>query len=67
MRLIKGVAAIGGVFVVLAVVSVSTLDYQVAQIEQNHYCEMVTAHKESGGERGWPDYKGNYEAACDGY
>ena len=30
----------------------------------NNYCEMVEIHIESGGENGWPDYKGNYREAC---
>ena len=30
----------------------------------NNYCEMVEMHMQSGGENGWPDYKGNYREAC---
>ena len=30
----------------------------------SNYCEMVEIHIESGGENGWPDYRGNYREAC---
>ena len=33
--------------------------------EQALYCEMVTTHKTTGGEYGWPDYKGVYSEACE--
>lgn len=29
--------------------------------EREHYCEMVDLHHESGGEYGWPPYKGECE------
>lgn len=28
------------------------------------YCEMTRLHAESGGEYGWPDYKGSRERVC---
>ena len=28
------------------------------------YCEMVETFKNSGGEYGWPDYKGSYRRDC---
>ena len=28
------------------------------------YCDMVSIYKQSYGENGWPDYKGNYEELC---
>lgn len=32
--------------------------------EQALYCEMVETFKTTGGEYGWPDYKGVYQEAC---
>ena len=32
--------------------------------EQALYCEMVATHKATGGEYGWPDYKGTYQEYC---
>lgn len=32
--------------------------------EQALYCEMVETFKTTGGEYGWPDYRGVYERAC---
>lgn len=28
------------------------------------YCEMVTIYQQSGGQYGWPDYRGNYNEVC---
>lgn len=28
------------------------------------YCEMVETFKNTGGEYGWPDYKGTYRRDC---
>lgn len=36
-------------------------DEVVAWVE---YCEMVALHKTTGGESGWPDYKGSFEESC---
>lgn len=33
-------------------------------VEDRLYCDMVQQHKESGGEVGWPDYKGIYDTEC---
>lgn len=32
--------------------------------EQALYCEMVETFKTTGGEYGWPDYKGTYQEYC---
>ena len=32
--------------------------------KKSNYCEMVEIYKDSGGEFGWPDFRGNYESAC---
>lgn len=34
------------------------------QQQQDLYCEMVGIYKETKGEYGWPDYKGNAEEVC---
>lgn len=31
------------------------------QAEYNHYCEMVEIYKDSGGEYGWPPFRGECE------
>lgn len=28
------------------------------------YCEMVSIYQQSGGQYGWPDYRGNYNEVC---
>lgn len=33
-------------------------------IALTEYCSMIALHKESGGEFGWPDFKGTYEDDC---
>lgn len=32
--------------------------------EQATYCEMVKTFKESNGQYGWPDYRGNARRVC---
>jgi hypothetical protein len=39
-------------------------DMQEEERQLASYCKMVSIHIESGGEEGWPDYKGNYSEAC---
>lgn len=29
------------------------------------YCEMVSIYQQSGGQYGWPDYRGNAAEVCD--
>ena len=36
-------------------------DRDLAWVE---YCEMHSLYKATGGESGWPDYKGTYEEDC---
>ena len=50
----------------LAVLAVTLADGQPDELDQEQalYCEMVTTHKATGGEYGWPDYRGVYERAC---
>ena len=50
----------------LAVLAVTLADGQPDELDQEQalYCEMVEAFKDTGGEYGWPDYKGVYERAC---
>lgn len=49
-----------GVVIALAVVGKSDSDEAARQ--QDEYCEMVKLWKQSGGEKGWPAYKG--ESMC---
>jgi len=39
-------------------------DMKEEELHLASYCKMVSIHIESGGEEGWPDYKGNYAEAC---
>lgn len=45
--------------VVLGIVGKSDL----SEVEQQHreYCDMVELYRQSGGENGWPPYKGECE------
>lgn len=36
---------------------VGAMDYEAAQVEEKHYCEMVKAGH-------WPDYQGTYRSEC---
>lgn len=33
-------------------------DHQAEELEFRHYCRMVELHRRTGGELGWPDYRG---------
>ena len=48
-------------FVIVTALLVSMLD---ATEPVDPYCEMVSIWIESGGEYGWPDYRGNYHTEC---
>ena len=37
---------------------VGTGDYEEAKASHQRYCEMVALHHETGGQAGWPPYKG---------
>lgn len=39
-------------------------DAAQAEAEQANYCEMVALHERSGGENGWPDFRGNAAEVC---
>lgn len=60
------------IFTIIALLSVfgllgvaGQMDYEDAIMAEKHYCEMVTAYKESNGQYGWPDFKNIYLSACD--
>ena len=53
------VAAIAVVFA--SVILLSNEDYKDAVEAQSHYCEMVQAWKQSGGQYGWPPFNGECE------
>ena len=40
-------------------------DYQVAVDEQRLYCQQTLLFKRTGGQSGWPDYKGIREEVCE--
>ena len=40
-------------------------DYQVAVDEQRLYCQQTLLFKQTGGQSGWPDYKGIREEVCE--
>jgi len=37
---------------------VGTGDYEEAKASHERYCEMVALHQQTGGQAGWPPYKG---------
>ena len=49
---------LSAVFLVIVTSFAATGDQKEAEVQDAHYCEMVALHKESGGEYGWPAYKG---------
>lgn len=56
-----------GAFLAALITSLSWfIDGQPDELDQEQalYCEMVAIHKTTGGEYGWPDYRGVYERAC---
>jgi len=49
-----------GLIALCALVAMSG-DYEDQKQMDAHYCEMVRMHQDSGGENGWPDFKGSYQ------
>ena len=43
---------------VVAVYFTPKTEYSELEMQHQHYCEMVQIFKSSGGEYGWPPYKG---------
>lgn len=56
-----------GCLAVLVGAKLAGVEIQPDELDQEQalYCEMVTTHKATGGEYGWPDYKGVYAEACE--
>ena len=50
-----------------ALLMIAALSGQPDELDQEQalYCEMVSIHKTTGGEYGWPDYKGTYQEYCE--
>lgn len=38
-------------------------EYQQVQVSSRHYCDMVDIYKRTGGDRGWPAYRGQRECS----
>ncbi len=51
------------VFILLAGIA-GRVDYEDALLEEQTYCENVKEFKESGGQKGWPDYRELYDDMC---
>ena len=49
-----------------ALLMVAALSGQPDELDQEQalYCEMAAIYKTTGGEYGWPDYKGTYQEYC---
>lgn len=61
----EGVTVNKAIMVILSVVVfMMFFGIEDRPVTDNNYCEMVEMHIRSGGENGWPDYKGNYSEAC---
>lgn len=61
------IGALLGVLLVFVLIALSgSLERQPDDLEQQRalYCEMVETFKNTGGEYGWPDYKGAYRRDC---
>lgn len=54
--------ALAGVFAAFATIADITADDEADQ--QRLYCDMVTIHKDTKGQYGWPDYNQNFERIC---
>ena len=59
-------AVLGGLVVLGLIALGNVIDGQPEDLEQQRalYCEMVETFKNTGGEYGWPDYKGAYGRDC---
>lgn len=57
-----GILLAGAAFAAFGLVG--TMDYEDELAGQDRYCEMVKMYRDSNGEKGWPDYNGNYNQAC---
>ena len=59
-------AVLGGLVVLGLIALGNVIDGQPDDLEQQRalYCEMVETFKNTGGEYGWPDYKGAYRRDC---
>ena len=59
-------AVLGGLVVLGLIALGNVIDGQPDDLEQQRalYCEMVETFKTTGGEYGWPDYKGAYRRDC---
>lgn len=57
---------LGGLVVLGLIALGNVIDDQPDDLEQQRalYCEMVETFKNTGGEYGWPDYKGAYRRDC---
>ena len=55
-----GIAVTCAFMALLAIMGMSG-DYEDHKQTEAHYCDMVQMHRDSGGENGWPDYKGIYQ------
>ena len=59
-------AVLGGLVVLGLIALGNVIIGQPDDLEQQRalYCEMVETFKNTGGEHGWPDYKGTYRRDC---
>ena len=68
MRFELGLALVlAGAWAALGLITLAgEVNGQPDDLEQQRalYCEMVETFKNTGGEYGWPDYKGSYGRDC---
>ena len=57
-------AAIAVAIIAVVLALVGEGDSQEALSQQQIYCDQVAAHKQSGGEFGWPDYRQSAAEEC---
>jgi len=61
--IIKAMQALSVIMVMLTLLMLLP-EHDHELYKQNEYCEMVSMYVQSGGDIGWPDYKGIYNSAC---
>lgn len=57
------------ILILIGVVVMLTLSHATSarddlEAMQAEYCEMTKLHKETNGQLGWPDYRGNANEVC---
>ena len=61
----EATVVVGILVLLLALILAAAMDdYKDAKDEERLYCSMVQQYRGTGGQYGWPDYKGIYDEVC---